>query len=126
MSERKKEKKLPAKEAKCLACVHESAAEGYDPSLEGVAYLLRGEEQAGQFSYFKTFGCLSSFSVRKIKTMLTRLLKNGYLQSYSPLANPRRYLMLTPIGEEAASLALKKNIRTKPQPPLAPLFNERN
>lgn len=119
-------KKLQAKEGKCLAAVKEIATEGYDPSMLAVAFLLRGDETVQRFDYLKTYGCLSSLSVRKVKTILTRLLKNGYLRAYAPFANPERYLTLTDVGEEEARKVLAKNIRRTKKDPAAPLFNERN
>ena len=118
--------KLKAKEGKCLAAVREIAREGYDPSMNAVAYLIRGDEEAERFSYLRTYGCLCSLSVRKVKTILTRLLKNGYLRAYTPLSISERYLMLTPNGEAEADKVLAKNIRKKDRAPAAPLFNERN
>lgn len=114
------------REARVLACIYEIAAEGVDPSAHAVALVMRADFAVERFQYLRTYGCLQSFSVKKIKTMVTSLLKKGYLSDYSPPPFLERYLLLTPKGEEEAmALLAKKSIRRLDPSPSVPLFNER-
>ena len=124
--QRKKRFPIPQKEAKCLAVVYEVSQEGFDPSVTAVSSLLRGEENVQRFDYLRTFGCLQSPSSRKIKSMITLLLKKGYLTAYSLPGYEERYLLLSEEGEDIAKKVLAKNIRKSPLNAAAPLFNERN
>ena len=124
--QRKKRSAIPQKEAKCLALVYEVCQEGFDPSVSAVALLLKGDESVNRFHYLKTYGSLQSPSTRKLKSMVTLLLKKGYLTAYSLPGYEERYLMLTEEGEDLAKKTLSKNIRKSPLPAAAPLFNERN
>ena len=113
------------REAKCLAAVKECALSGKDPSALAVALLLRGDDQVAACANFKTFGCLSSLSIRKAKTMMTLLQKKRMLSSYAPPPYLERYLILTDEGEAIAAKILSKNIRKNEKKPAKTLFNER-
>ena len=117
---------MPSKEGKCLATIYLIAEEGFDPSPDGVALVLRGEERAERFRHLPVYGSLSSSSVRKLKTTMTALVKNGYVSFYAPPGSLGRYLLLTSLGEKEAKETLSHPIRRKPSRPTAPLFNERN
>jgi len=123
----RKRKKSPvtAREGKCLAAVKECALLGLDPSPTAVALLLRGEDGVPQCGSFKTFGCLTSSSTRKIKSMITLLQKKRWLTSYSPPPYVERYLLLSEEGDALATEILAKNIRKADKKPTKPLFNER-
>jgi len=116
---------LPAKDAKILAAVYESSQDGLDPSAQAVALLLRGEEAVVRYSYFKTYGSLTSPSVKKIKTSIAALLKKGFLTHYKPYPYVEEYLLLTELGEKEAKGLLQTKIRKIAKKPVAPLFNER-
>ncbi|MCR5349017.1 MAG: hypothetical protein K6E59_05380, partial [Bacilli bacterium] len=75
---------LSAKEGKVLAAVKEVAEEGYDPSPDAVALLLLGDERVERFHYLRTYGSLISLTPKKIKTLVSALLKKGCLNAYSP------------------------------------------
>ncbi len=125
---RTQRKKLPvnAKEGKCLAVVSECAQAGRDPSATAVALILRGDASVGEYGKMRTYGTLTSLSVKKIKTLLTLLQKKRLLASYSPSPYMERYLILTEKGEAIATQVLAKNIRKTVEKPAIPLFNERN
>ena len=117
--------RLPAREGKILAATYEIMAEGYDPSSSAVALLLRGDERVERFSYLKTYGSLTSYSPKKLKTMVSALLKRGFLTSYAPPRVGEQYLLLTPLGEAEAQRLLAKPIRKIELAPTPPLFQER-
>jgi len=121
-----KRREYTAKEGKCLAVVYECAKEGVDPSALAVSLILHGEDAAKGMGHLKTFGCLTSYSTKKVKSMIALLLKKGYLLSYAPVGLMERYLILSESGEKIAERVLSKGIRKSPLPPAAPLFNERN
>ena len=116
---------LPSKDAKVLAAVYESSLEGVDPSSQAVALLLRGEEAVTRYEYFRTFGSLTSLSVKKIKTAIAALLKKGYLTCYKPYPYLEEYLLLTEAGQKEAVGLLEGKVRKIAKKPAAPLFNER-
>ena len=116
---------LTSKEAKMVAAIYETAKEGLDPSMNAVAYILRGEGVVERLSFFQSFGSLTSLSVKKIKASLTGLSKKGFLASYSPYPYQEKYLLLTEEGEKEAEAALSKKIRKAVKKPAIPLFNER-
>ena len=126
MARTRKSSPLSSKEGKCLACIRECELGGLDPSALAVGYILRGEACVNHLSYLRTYGCLTSLSVKKIKTMVTLLMKKNYLAAYAPLGQSERYLVLTAEGMAEADRILSKPIRKKPSLPMPPLFNERN
>lgn len=126
MAKTRKSSPLSSKEAKCLACVKECELGGLDPSALAVGYILHGDASVNHLGYFHTYGCLTSISMKKIKTMVTLLLKKKYLAAYSPFQQSERYLVLTEEGEAVAEATLSKPFRKKPSLPTPPLFNERN
>ena len=125
MTAKRKKSNVATREARVLAAVYEFAKEGLDPSANAVALLLRGDYALEQFSYLKMYGTLRSYSPRKLKTMVTAMLKKGYLSEYSPPPFQERYLLLTPSGEVEASTLLKKSKSPAKALPNIPLFNER-
>ena len=126
MARQRKTHPLSSKEAKCLACVKECELGGLDPSALAVGYILRGDASVNHLAYFHTYGCLTSISMKKIKMMVTLLLKKKYLAAYSPLHQNERYIVLTDEGVVVAEATLSKPIRKNPSMPMPPLFNERN
>lgn len=125
MRARNKRYSLPSKDAKILAAVYESCLEGVDPSAQAVALILRGEEAVARYGYFQTYGCLTSYSAKKIKTAVASLLKKGFLTSYKPYPYLEEYLLLTETGESEAKGLLSGKIRKIEKKPAVPLFNER-
>ena len=99
---------------KILHVVDNLNQNGDYPLPQGVYKILKGivDEETKKYQDLETFGCLISYSSKKVSRYVTMLIRHEYLKKIYDPNTDDLYLQITPIGSRILNEYLKNRRST--------------